>query len=126
MVEYTLKEISNPNDILPLLTEQKDPQNDMKKNIPTGLLDEDKKNEVMVAIQQQRIKLYVNLKMELETKMPKMYGLIKGQCSYSLTEILKQEKDYDRENRGQDVLWLMERLKSLTSDIVTFLMHYTH
>ena len=50
MVKYTLREISNQNEILPLLTEQKDPRTDMKKNIPTGLSDEDKKNEVMVAI----------------------------------------------------------------------------
>ena len=46
----------------------------MKNNIPARLLDQDKQNEVMVAIQQQCIKLYVNQEMELETNMPKCMG----------------------------------------------------
>ena len=103
MVEYVLREISNPNDVLELLTEQKDPRPALKANIPTGLSSEEKKNDVLVAIQSQRIKLYVSREMELDTNMLKIYGLIKGQCSRSLLAILKQGKEYDQKNSSQDV-----------------------
>ena len=117
MVEYVLREISNPNDVLELLTDQKDPRPALKANVPTGLSTEEKKNDVLVAIQTQRIKLYVSREMDLETNMLKIYGLIKGQCSHSLLAILKQEKEYDQKNSSQDVLWLMEKLKKLTAGL---------
>ena len=117
MVEYTLRELNNPNDILTLLTEEKDPRPSLKGNITVKLADEDKNNEVLVAIQQQQIKLYVSREMDLETNMLKIYSLIKGQCSLLLLAILKQDKEYEEKNNKQDVLWLMKKLKTLTSGL---------
>ena len=117
LVEYVLHELNNPNDVLELLTEQKDPRPGLKANMPVKLDDTDKNNEVLVAIQQQRIKMYVMREMELETNILKIYGLIKGQCSYSLLSILKQDNKYEAKNRKQDALWLMQKVKSLTSGL---------
>ena len=50
MTEYVLRELNKPHDILELLKEQKDPQKSIKTNIPVKLGDEDKNNEVLVAI----------------------------------------------------------------------------
>ena len=52
MTEYVLRELNNPNDVLELLTEEKDPRPSLKANIPVKLEDDDKDNEVLVAIQQ--------------------------------------------------------------------------
>ena len=117
MTEYVLREFNNSNDILALLTEQKGPRPGLKANIPVKLSDEDQKNDVLVAIQAQRIKMYVSREMELETNMLKVYGLIKGQCSHALVAILKQEDDYEDKNLKQDVLWLLKTLKGLTSGL---------
>ena len=93
MVEYVLREFKNANDVLSLVRDEVDPMvNFETNNLPKDLSDEDKKSEVKVAVQQQRIKLYVNREMELDNNVQKIYGLVKGQCSHLLKTILKQEK----------------------------------
>ena len=68
-MEYTPREIDNPNGILVSPTEQRNPKPDMDKKMPTALSDTDKNNKVKVAIQQQRIKLFVNRELGLETNI---------------------------------------------------------
>ena len=93
MVEYVLREFTNANDVLSLVRDEVNPTDDFEtNNLPKDLSDTDKKSEVKVAIQQQRIKLYVTREMELDNNVRKIYGLVKGQCSHSLKTILKQEK----------------------------------
>ena len=93
MVEYVLREFKNANDVLSLVRDEVDPMvNFETNNLPKDLSDEDKKSEVKVAVQQQRIKLYVNREMELGNNVRKIYGLVKGQCSHSLKTMLKQDK----------------------------------
>ena len=118
MVEYVLREFTNANDVLSLVRDEVNPTDDFEtNNLPKDLSDTDKKSEVKVAIQQQRIKLYVTREMELDNNVRKIYGLVKGQCSHSLKTILKQEKEYEIKDRSQDVLWLMKTLKALTSGL---------
>ena len=91
---------------------------DSGKKGSTNREDEDSdEDEVMKAIMQQRIKLFVNREAELHKNMLKMYGLIKGQCSHSLSAVLKQESDFETKNAKHDVLWLLDKLKSLTSGL---------
>ena len=116
MVEYVLREFTNASDVLPLVRDEVDPMVGFEaKNLPKDLSDVDKKSEVKVAVQQQRIKLYVTREMELDNNVRKIYGLVKGQCSHSLKTILKQEKEYKIKDRAQDILWLMKTLKVLAS-----------
>ena len=92
MVEYVLHEFISANDILSLVRDEVNPMNDFEiNNLPKDLSDTDKKSEVKVAIQQQRIKLYVTREMKLDNNVRKTYVLVKGQCSHSLKTILKQE-----------------------------------
>ena len=51
ITEHALCKLNNPHNILVLLMEQKDPRTSIKANIPVKLGDEDKNNEVLVAIQ---------------------------------------------------------------------------
>ena len=118
MVDYVLREFDNANDILPLVRDQIDPFTDFEtNNMPTDLTDDEKQSDVKVAIQQQRIKMYVTREMKLQNNIFKIYGLIKGQCSHTLKAVLKQETDYESKDRNQDVIWLMGKLKSLTSGL---------
>ena len=61
--------------------------------------------------------MYVTREVGLENNMLKIYGLVKGQCSHSLQAVLKQENDYETKDRKQDVLWLLGKLKLLTSGL---------
>ena len=115
-----LGEFTNANDILSLVRDEVKPTIDFEANIfPKDLSDADKNSEVKVSLQQQRINLYVTCKIELDNNVQKIYGLVKGQCSYLLKTILKQEKEYRIKDRSRDLLWLMKTLKSLTSGIDT-------
>ena len=118
MIEYVLRKIDNAVDLLPLLTDQVDPRPIFVKDaMPEELDDEAKKSDVMKSIQEQEIKLFVGRKAKLESNMKRIYGLIKGQCSVSLKAALKTEKSYEDKNRSQDVLWLMQTVRQLTSGL---------
>ena len=118
MIEYVLREIDNPKDVLPVLKTQEDPLPKFEAaNMPAELSDEDKKSEVKKSIQSHEIKLFVQRKQELISNMQKIYGLVKGQCSASLRAVLKTESDYEEKDGEQDVLWLLENLKKLTSGL---------
>ena len=47
--------------------------------------------------------------------MTKIYGIVKGQCSHSLKTVLKQEGGFNEKDKEQDILWLLERPKEITS-----------
>ena len=85
--------------------------------MPGELSTEDKAKDVLVEIQQQRIKKFVDREIEVETNLKNIYGLIKGQCFHSLSALLKQENDFEGRDSVQDVLWLMEKIEKITSGL---------
>ena len=118
MIEYVLREIDDASDVLPILSQEKDPIPIFRTDqMPKSLTDEQKKDDVLSAIQSQRIKKFVDREIRVETNVKRIYGLVKGQCSHSLRALLKQEKDYEKKDSKQDVLWLLEQLKKITSGL---------
>ena len=73
--------------------------------------------ETIDAIWQAEIKMFVQKTNELRTNMAKLWSIIKDQCSHSLQEELRAEKDYDQKEKDYDVLWLLQTLQQLTSGI---------
>ena len=73
--------------------------------------------ETIAAIWQAEIKMFVQKTNELRTNMAKLWSIIKDQCSHSLQEELRAEKDYDQKEKDYDVLWLLQTLQQLTSGI---------
>ena len=118
MEEYAVRKLDNGSDLIPLMRDQVDPRISFEKtHLPKELTVKEKENEVKVEVHKQRIKMYVNREIELNMNMTKVYGLVKGQCSHSLRAILKREDDFDSKDAGQDILWLLEKLQSLTSGL---------
>ena len=118
MNEYILREFKNPNDVLSVLRDEEDPRVSFEtNNLPDDLTDVEKQSDVKVVIQQQRIKNYVDREMEMENNMFKIYGLMKGQCSHSLRAVLKKETKFKEKDTAQDVLWLLKKLRGLTSGL---------
>ena len=80
LIEYVLREVRDASDVLPVLSKRKDPIPIFRSsNMPAELSTEDKKKEVLVAIQQQRVKKFVDREIAVESNMKRIYGLIKGQ-----------------------------------------------
>ena len=118
MIKYILRELNNASDVLPLLSERKYPLTIFRKNhMPGQLSTEDKAKDVLVAIQQQSIKKFVDREIEVEYNVKNIYGLIKGQCSHSLRALLKQENDFEGRYCVQNVLWLMEKIEKITTGL---------
>jgi hypothetical protein len=118
MTDYVLREFKNGTDVVPVVRDQVDPREDFEENhLPKELTKRQQDSAVHVAIQQQRIKLYVTREAELESNMNKIYGIVKGQCSHSLRTVLKQEDDYEQKDKEHNILWLLEHLKSITSGL---------
>jgi hypothetical protein len=55
----------------------------------------------------------------MKNNMDKVYGIVKGQCSMSLQTVIKQDPDFDEKNDEHDVLWLLSKLKEVTSGLDT-------
>jgi hypothetical protein len=69
------------------------------------------------AMQDHRVKLYIAREMKLNDNMDKLYGIITGQCSHSLMSILENDSEFAERDENCDVLWLMSKLKEITSDL---------
>ena len=49
----------------------------------------------------------------MEGNITKIYRLVKGQCSHPLRTVLNFRENY----RDQDVLWFLDKLKGMTSEL---------
>jgi hypothetical protein len=115
---YILSEFDNAKDILPVLKKMVDPMDILKQNnTPKGLSEEDEKSSVQQAMQSHRIKLYIAREMQLSDNMDKLYGVVTGQCSHALISILENDVDFSEKDEQCDVLWLLKKLKEITSGL---------
>ena len=81
MIVYILHELKKPRDIVRGVRNLKDPTTNFKrKNLPKNLTAIQLKSDVDVAIQKERIKLYIIWEAHTKNNMDKIYGLVKGQC----------------------------------------------
>jgi hypothetical protein len=79
LTNYVLREVKNAADVVPVISNMVDPRIDFfDKHAPKSLNEKEKQNDVRVAIQEQRIKLYASREAAITEKMNKIYGLIKG------------------------------------------------
>jgi hypothetical protein len=118
LATYVLSDFSNPKDILPVIKKMTDPMNAFKTNhAPSELSEEDSKKSIEQAMQSHRIKLYIAREMSLKDNMDKLYGTIIGQCSHALLSILENDEDFIEKDEKFDVLWLLQKLKEITSGL---------
>ena len=118
--DYILRELTNPRDIVGAVRDLKDPTTNFRKNnLPKNLTTKQKESDVEIAIQAQRIKLYATRETDMKNNMDKIYGLVKGQCSTSLRTVIKQDPDFEVKNEKHDILWLLTKLKEVTSGLDT-------
>ena len=68
------------------------------------------KREINVQIYNQEVKEYVKNKGILKRNIQKTYGLIWGQCSEALKELVRHLEDYKDKSREFDVILLLEEL----------------
>ena len=89
LMNYMGREIENSNDLMCILTTGDNPVDEYEKNnMPKDLTDEEKKSEVRVQMQKERIRLYIMKEDKLKSGMVKLYNVIWGQCSEQLQSVI--------------------------------------
>ena len=103
LVNYVGREFPNGDDIVCIIKSHKDPKPAFdKKHLPEELSEEDKKSDIKVKIQSERIKRYVVKEDELKSSLNKLYNIIWGQCSDQLQATVKFLNDYNTKEEGKD------------------------
>ena len=64
-----------------------------------------------------KIKLYLDCEEILSKNINKIYGLIIRQCTVALIFVLRSDKGYKEKLKLFDALWLLGKVKSVTSGV---------
>ena len=90
---YVLTNFEEAKDIISLIDNLKDPQPDSISAQPKNLSTNDAKNQVLVWMKQEQVKKHINRLTTLENNKETLYGVVWGQCTSGLQEVLKGDDD---------------------------------
>ena len=118
LINYVLREFTNPKDILPAVKKFENPlDNFTLKHKPTDLTAEEKKSDVLVAIQNQKVKLLVERETCARTNLDKLYGIVKGQCSSAIISILNNDDEFEDKDEECDAIWLLTKVQEISAGL---------
>jgi hypothetical protein len=118
MSNYIERTMKYGDDVVCLIKDYEDPIESFEmNNMPEELSASDKENSVKVAIQQQRIKLYVSKEADLINNVQAIYSKIWGQCSEGLQNVVKYNDMYKVKEKEKDVVWLLKTIKKATTGL---------
>jgi hypothetical protein len=118
MSNYIERTMKYGDDVVCIIKEYEDPLEAFESNnMPEELSESDKKKSVKVAIQQQRIKLYVSKEADLVHNIQAIYSKIWGQCSEGLQNVVKYNDMYKIKEKEKDVVWLLKTIKKATTGL---------
>ena len=109
-------------DVLCLVTEGQDPvaKLEAEKN---NLITADQRKKIQdgdvfeLALMKDTITRYGNRQATLKKNVGKIFETIWGQCTVSIRTLVKGEDEYSNKKKTNDVTWLLEKLRQLTSGV---------
>ena len=114
---YALTNFKEAKDIIQIIENFEDPKDTIESEQPTDLTDTEKVNQVTLWLKQERVKEYLARLKALKNNKESLYGLIWGQCSTGLQEVIKQEDKYFSSAADFDCVWILEKVKLISSGI---------
>ena len=114
---YALTNFKEARDMISIIESFEDPLAEIKKDEPTDLTEVEKANQVTLWFKQERVKEYLIRLKTLKNNKESLYGLIWGQCSSGLQEVLKQEEDFYKSAAVFNCVWILEKIKLVSSGI---------
>ena len=94
MRTYVLTNFNNARDMIPILDKLEDPKTALLGAQPKDLTDKEKGSDVQVYYKQEEVKKYIKRLTNLENNKETLYGLVWGQCSSGLQEIVKADDEF--------------------------------
>ena len=72
-------------------------------------------DEVLKWTRQERIKKHITRLTQLENNKERLYGIIRGQCTIGLQEVIKGHSEYREQSIDFNCIWLLQKLKLASS-----------
>ena len=113
---HVLTSFDDAKDIVELLEQRKDPADDIVKQAPKDLVN-NKDSDVEKWMNLERCKRHMRRLETLENNKQTLYGLMWGQCSSGLQEVIKADDDYKKKAKDFDCVWLLEKLNLVSAGV---------
>jgi hypothetical protein len=118
LVNYIERTFDEASDVVDIVKYQEDPSDSFEKeHLPKSRTAKELEDPVTKTIQDQEVKMFLTRKNKLRTNINKIWGLIMGQCSNSLSSVVENSKDFREHDKKNDVLWLLKEVKQITSGL---------
>ena len=119
MSDFIVVEMVGGRDVVPIVKIMVDPTAILDRKSPEDLEGSDLSNQTKVSMHNERLKMFVKRELKLEENVEKVFSLIWGLCSHGLQEIILTNEDFEGKEESSDVIWLVDRLKMVSSGIDT-------
>ena len=114
---YVLQNFSYAKDVVPILEKLEDTEADVLAQGPSDLSQEDEKNFVKKWRKQEEIKEHALRLRTLAENKTTLYGVVWGQCSTALQEVIKTDSDFVAKDASFDCIWLLKKCKLVSSGV---------
>jgi len=99
-----LRDFDNPRDIVIVIRDLEEPVTELLKINPSKLTTEEVTGVILVAMKTEEGKDYVKRSHTLQNNLPKLYGLMWGQCTPGLQSELQGDLSYKEKSKDYDCL----------------------
>ena len=119
---YIKKHLDNYEDVVCLIRDEIDPKPELTKVRDELVTEEQMKkiedgNVFEIALMNDAVKRYGQRQANLTKNIGKIFELLWGQCTTSVRTLLKGNDEYESKRKESDVLWLIPKLRQLTSGV---------
>ena len=94
-----------------------DPRAEIVKEQPKDLDDDKKDSHVAQQTKTKEVKRFMKRQSNLDANKEALYGLIWGQCSNGVRELVKAESDFLKKDTDFDTIWLLEKVKLILAGV---------
>ena len=114
---HVLVSFNDAKDIVELLETGKDPESDIIAKAPKDLTGGKEDSKVEEWMNLEKVKIHVKRLQTLGNNKQTLYGLIWGQCSSGLQEVIKADDEYKAKAKVFDCVWLLEKTNLVSAGV---------
>ena len=104
-------------DIVPILETSKDTRSKVVSEQPIDLQGNDLNSPVKVTMKAEQVKAHIKQITMLEENKETLYGIVWGQCSTALQEIIKMDAEFEKKDSNFNCIWLLTKCKLILSGV---------
>ena len=114
---HVIQNFEHANDIVSIIDKYVDPVKIIHKLQPADLTKEQNKSEVAKMIQKEKVRNHIERLTKLDNNKMKLYGIIWGQCTTAVQEVIKGYSDFETSDSQFDCIWLLQKAKTVSAGL---------